>query len=81
MSENLTRMSALGNDFIVIDAISYECDVSKMIQDKLEILKKDMPFDQILCLLPPKIFTVMCILKYTIRMDHNQRIALMDLDA
>ena len=54
MSENLTRMSALGNDFIVIDAISYECNVSKMIQDKLEILKKDMPFDQILCLLPPK---------------------------
>ena len=54
MSENLTHMSALGNDFIVIDAISYECDVSKMIQDKLEILKKDMPFDQILCLMPPK---------------------------
>ena len=54
MSENLTHMSALGNDFIVIDAISHQCDVSKMIKNKLEILKKDMPFDQILCLLPPR---------------------------
>ena len=54
MSENLTHMSALGNDFIVIDAISHQCDVSKTIKDKLETLKKDMPFDQILCLLPPR---------------------------
>ena len=54
MSKNLTYMSALGNDFIVIDAISNQCDVSKTIKDKLETLKKDMPFDQILCLLPPR---------------------------
>ena len=54
MSENLTHMSALGNDFIVIDAISNQCDFSKMIKNDLEILKKNMPFDQILCLLPPR---------------------------
>jgi diaminopimelate epimerase len=54
MPENLTHMSALGNDFIVIDAISYECDISKIIKNELKILKKNMPFDQILCLLPPK---------------------------
>ena len=54
MSENLTHMSALGNDFIVIDAISYQCDLSKMIKNELEILKQHMPFDQILCLLPPR---------------------------
>ncbi len=54
MSENLTHMSALGNDFIVIDAISNQCDLSKMIENELEILKQNMPFDQILCLLPPR---------------------------
>ena len=54
MSENLTHMSALGNDFIVIDAISNQCDLSKMIKDELEIMKQSMPFDQILCLLPPR---------------------------
>ena len=54
MSENLTHMSALGNDFIVIDAISNQCDLSKMIKNELEILKQNMPFDQILCLLPPR---------------------------
>ena len=54
MSENLTHMSALGNDFIVIDAISNQRDLSKMIKNDLEILKQNMPFDQILCLLPPK---------------------------
>ena len=53
MPENLTHMSALGNDFIVIDAISNQCDISKMIRNELEILKQDMSFDQILCLLPP----------------------------
>ncbi len=45
MSENLTHMSALGNDFIVIDAISNQCDLSKMIKNELEILKQNMPFD------------------------------------
>ena len=54
MPENLTHISALCNDFIVIDAISNQCDISKMIRNELEILKKDMPFDQILCLLPPR---------------------------
>ena len=50
MSENLTHMSALGNDFIVIDAISNQCDLSKLMKDELEIIKQNMPFDQILCL-------------------------------
>ena len=54
MSENLTHMSALGNDFIVIDAISNQCDLSKLIKNELKILKQKMPFDQILCLLPPR---------------------------
>ena len=36
MSENLTHMSALGNDFIVIDAISNQWDLSKMIKNELE---------------------------------------------
>ena len=38
MSENLTHMSALGNDFIVIDAISNQCDLSKMIKKLLKTL-------------------------------------------
>ena len=38
MSENLTHMSALGNDFIVIDAISNQYDLSKMMNDELEII-------------------------------------------
>ena len=32
MSENLTHMSALGNDFIIVDAISHQFDLSKMIK-------------------------------------------------
>ena len=35
MPENLTHMSALGNDFIVIDAISNQCDISKMIKNRV----------------------------------------------
>ena len=54
MSENLTHMSALGNDFIIVDAISHQFDLSKMIKNKLDTLKQDMPFDQILYLLPPR---------------------------
>ena len=38
MSENLTHMSALGNDFIVIDAISNQCDLSKMIKNEFCLL-------------------------------------------
>ena len=50
MSENLTHMSALGNDSIVIDAISNQCDLSKMIENELEILKQNMPLIKFLSL-------------------------------